>query len=180
MSRTVSCLVFLVPFTVKYSQLRIPKKNAPVASCPKASSTTVKVFSSIFLKTDSGNAFSCLSAVSASTYPLNCRVKYRDIFPSVSNAGSDRTCVLKVERTFVTVDLTVTPRSLVPFFLPYIFRLTAPAKAERRRVRWSGVNPANHSSSMPLSDRNRFHLSKLPSCFWCDAGAIPASWSMND
>ena len=65
-SSMVNRLVFRVPVTVKYSQLRMPKKNAPFASWPRASSRGVKLFSNNFLNTDSGSAFSCLVAGSAS------------------------------------------------------------------------------------------------------------------
>ena len=85
---TFNRFVFREPFTVKYSQLLIPKKKAPDASCPSASSTGVKVFAYILRKTDSGRAFCCLGDGSASMNPASCRVRNREGLLSASRAGS--------------------------------------------------------------------------------------------
>ena len=107
MSLIVSRLVLCVPFTVRYSQLHILKKKAPFVSWPRAVSRGVKLFSSSFRNTDKGSAFSCFELGSASIQPLNYRVRNNDVFMSGSNAGSGRRFVLKDERIFVMVDLTI-------------------------------------------------------------------------
>ena len=109
MSFTVSRLVFLCPVTDKYSQLRMPKKKAPVASCPIAVSVGQKLLARSFLNTDTGRAFSCLTEGSASTYPDICRVRNKDIFLSGSKAGSGRRFFRKAERTCVMEALTEVP-----------------------------------------------------------------------
>ena len=132
MSLTLNCFVFLVPVTLRYSQLLMPKKKAPLANCPIASSFGVNLLSSSFLNTDKGKAFSCFSDGSASIYPANCLTNTNDVLLSGSNAGSDWRWVLKVDRTFEMVDLTVLPQSPGLFVLPYKFLLQAPANAEIR------------------------------------------------
>ena len=168
----------LLPVTDRNSQLLIPKKNAPQDNCPSASSIGVVVFRSIDLNTDGGSAFCCFCAGSASTYPESCRVRNRDCRWSLSRAGSGRRFVRKVERTFVTVDLTVPPLSMVLPCLPYLFRLQLVANADMRNCRCFLLYFSRNSSSIPMSARNRTHRSKHPVCFWMDAGASPASWSM--
>ena len=97
-----------------------------------------------------------------------------DGFPSGSKAGSDRRFVRKVERTFVTVALTVPPVSIVLLVLPCLFCLQELANADNKCVRSGGVNIVSHSSWMPMSRRNLFHLSKHPVCCDLVALAIPA------
>ena len=58
-SLIVNTLVFRIPVTVRYSQLHMLKKNSPFATYPRVSSRGVTLFSSNFLKTNSGIAFSC-------------------------------------------------------------------------------------------------------------------------
>ena len=118
-SFTVSLLVFLPPFTDKYSQLRIPKKNAPVANSPNALSICVNLFFNNVRKTDKGNAFCCFSDGSSSMYPCICLVKNIEKFLSGSRAGSGRRFALKVARTFVTVALTVFPERTDFLVVPY-------------------------------------------------------------
>ena len=130
-SLIINHLVFRVYVTVRYSQLRMPKKNALFASCPRASFRGVKLFSINFLKTNSGGAFSCFVAGSASIQPLDCLVKNNDTFLSGSNAGSSHKIVRKVKSTFVMVDVTVFPRSIDFCDVPYSFLLQLLANAER-------------------------------------------------
>ena len=59
MSRSLSRLVLRVPVTVKYSQLRMPKNNAPQANWPSAWVSGVKLSFKRFLNTDIGNDFCC-------------------------------------------------------------------------------------------------------------------------
>ena len=110
----------------------MPKKKAPLANCPIASSFGVNLLSNSFLNTDKGKAFSCFSDGLASIYPANCLTNTNDVLLSGSNAGSDWRWVLKVDRTFEMVDLTVLPQSPDLFVLPYKFLLQAPANAEIR------------------------------------------------
>ena len=154
-----------LPVTDRNSQLLIPKKNAPQDNCPSASSIGVVVFRSIDLNTDGGSAFCCFCAGSASTYPESYRVRNRDCRWSLSRAGSGRRFVRKVERTFVTVDLTVPPVSIVFLVLPCIFLRQLPANADKRWFCCSLVYPLINSSLMPFAPRNRRHRSKHPICF---------------
>ena len=130
-SFTVKHLVFLPPFTAKYSQLRIPKKNAPVASCPSAMSMGVNLFPNNVRKTDRGRAFCCFPDGSSSMYPCTCLVKNSEKFLSGSRGWSARKFVLKAARTCVTVALTVFPESMDFLVVPNLFRLQAPANADR-------------------------------------------------
>ena len=75
---------------MRYSQLLIPKKNAPEASCPSTSSIGVKLFVYILRKTGDGRAFCCLDDGSASINPVICRVRNREDLLSAPRAGSDR------------------------------------------------------------------------------------------
>ena len=56
-SRIVSNFVFRSPCTVRYSHDLMPKKRAPITSCPIALSRDVVLFLHIVLNTMSGNAF---------------------------------------------------------------------------------------------------------------------------
>ena len=136
MFRTLSRFVLRAfPVTVRYSQLRIPKKKAPQASWPIASCSGVKRSEYSLRKTDRGRHFCCFLDGSASTYPRSWRVRKSDVWPSASRAGSARRFVRKDERTCVTAALTVPPLSSLSLVFPCSFRRQLPAKAERRRVR---------------------------------------------
>ena len=104
-------------------------------------------------------------------------MRKRDCLWSLSRAGSGRRFVRKVERTFVTVDLTVPPVSIVLLVLPCLFLRQLPANADKRWFCCSILYSLRNSSLMPFAPRNRRHRSKHPICFWWDAGAIPAFWS---
>ena len=172
--------VFRVPETVKYSQLRIPKKNAPHASCSIASSNGVNLFRYMDWKTHRGKAFCCFFDGSASMNSVIFLVRNRDGLLSASRDGFCRRFVRKVWRTCVTVDLTVFPRSIVLLVVPNLFRRQLLANADNKCVRCSLLNFSIHGSVIPIPSRNRFQRSKLPTCFcWVEA-AISSFWSRMD
>ena len=112
-----------------------------------------------------------------SVYPFNCLARKIEGLSSTSRAGSLRKFDRKVEQTCVMVALTVLLVSSFLLVLPHLFRLQAAAKAQRMCVRCDLLNLSSHSSSIPTVSKNLRHLSKLPTCFWWVARAIPACWS---
>ena len=66
---TFKRFVLRFPVTVKYSQLRMPKKKAPQHSWPIASLCGVKLSVISAWKTEIGSARCCFVAGSASMYP---------------------------------------------------------------------------------------------------------------
>ena len=134
---TRKSFVFLIPFVFRYSQGLIPKKRAPVVNSPITLFFFVKSFLHRFRKTQSGRAFWCLVAGSASRYCFSCRLRRMDRFPSTSIDGSHRRFSRKDVHTSPTADDTVLPARVSLLVLPFSFLRILFAKADRILILFS-------------------------------------------